>query len=77
MIKGNKQKAAVHSVFKRASNGFLTRWLETVVIIVNNPYGPRGGSTGIWVEGRIDRRFKTRDEALKYVEDLRKAGKVA
>lgn len=76
MSKGNKPKAAVHSVYKRASNGFLTRWLETVVVIGNNPYGPRGGSTGIWVDGRIDRRFKTRDEGLIHVENLRKAGKV-
>ncbi len=69
-------KAAVHSVYRYTEDGLRTNWLESLVVIGPNPLGPRGGSSGVWVDGKPGRRFKTRDEALKHVEELRKKGKV-
>lgn len=72
---GAEPAAAIHIVPRLTKSGHnFKRIPRSLVVIGAKPFGPRGGSSGIWVNGKAFAYFDKFAEAEMFVSKLKESG---
>ena len=62
------KKVVRHSVASVTKSGYsCERFPDSLIIVGNNPVGPRGGHCGQWADGKVLARYSFSDRMQKYV----------